>query len=135
MKSVDLTEEKGRLEEEVIASLVDGYLPCAVALNLSKRLEVEAKEIGDTVDTLGIRISDCQLGCFKIEKALHNDLEGRIFSEEITGRIEKSLLGGHLPCKTAHDISREFKVNIKEVGDTATKMRVKIIKCQLGCFA
>ena len=128
-------EKHDELEKEVIGSLVGGYLPCPVGLNLSRRLEIDSKKIGDTVDDLGIRVSDCQLGCFKVEKALHEDLESRTFSEEIMGRVKNSLRDRHLPCKTAHDISRELKVSIKEVGDTATKMKVKITDCQLGCFS
>lgn len=134
MGAVDPAKKTEKIESEVIELLIDGYLPCPVALKLSRRLEVKAKEIGDVVDELGIRITDCQLGCFKVEKALHEDLEGRIFSEEVTSRVTNSLRGGYLHCKTAHDISRELRVSIKEVGDAATGMGVKIRECQLGCF-
>ncbi|OGO45773.1 MAG: hypothetical protein A2Z05_02835 [Chloroflexi bacterium RBG_16_60_22] len=117
------------------ASLVGGYLPCPVALKLAKRLNVDARAVGDTVDELGIRITDCQLGCFKVEKASHEDLVGKVIREEITERVRGSLVRGGLPCPVAHDLGRELKVSIKEIGDAATRMKIKIIDCQLNCFA
>lgn len=127
-------EVTGNLEQAVINSLVDGYLPCPVAFGLSKRLGVGTDEIGATVDDLGIRITDCQLGCFKVEKSPHDDLEGRVFSQEIVNSIKGSLEDGDLPCKKAHELGREFKVGLKEIGDAATSIKIRISRCQLGCF-
>lgn len=130
----DIEERTNKLEEAVLASLVEGYLPCPVGLGLSKKLGVGTGDIGDTVDTLGIRVTDCQLGCFKVEKALHDDLDGRVFSQDVLENIKNSLEAGYLPCKTAHELGRELKVNLKEIGDAATSMKIKISNCQLGCF-
>lgn len=52
------------IEEEVKASLVDGKLPCAVAFMIAKKLNVTAKEVGDSANGLDIKIANCQLGCF-----------------------------------------------------------------------
>lgn len=135
MSPADATEDKDRLEAAVAASLVDGYLPCAVALKLSGRLGVASQAVGDTVDELGIRITNCHLGCFKVEKALHDDLDGRVFSREVTDGVRSALVNGGLPCLAAHDLGRELKVNLKEIGDAATRMKIKIIDCQLNCFS
>ena len=51
-------------EEKVISSLVDGRLPCAGAFKIAKELKVSLREVGETADKLGIKISGCQLGCF-----------------------------------------------------------------------
>lgn len=134
MSPAESTEEKERIEEAVIESLVDGYLPCAVALNLSRRLNVTTRAVGDAVDTLGIRIVNCQLGCFIVEKARHEDLEDKVIRPEVTERVKDSLVNGRLPCPVAHDLGRELKVSLKEVGDAATKMKIKISDCQLNCF-
>ena len=127
--------EQAGLEREIVASLVRGYLPCPVALNLSRRLGVGSKKIGDAVDTLGIRITNCQLGCFKVEKARHENLKNKVISKELMDHISKSLVSGRLPCLSAHNLSQELKLNLKEIGDAATKMNVKIVDCQLGCFS
>jgi len=52
------------LEEEMRASLVNGKLPCAVAFRIAKKLKVSPKQVGDAANSLNIKISSCQLGCF-----------------------------------------------------------------------
>ena len=52
------------LEEKVVSSLVDNQLPCAAAFKVAKELKVSVREVGETADKLGIRIVNCQLGCF-----------------------------------------------------------------------
>ncbi len=134
MSPANFTEDKERLEEAVTASLVGGYLPCPVALKLSARLNVETKAVGDTVDRLGIRITECQLGCFKVEKARHDDLDDKLFSQEVIEGVQGSLVDSRLSCMAAHDLGQEIKVSLREIGDAATKMKIKISHCQLNCF-
>jgi len=124
----------GQLEEAVTSSLVNGYLPCAVALKLAERLNVEASVVGDTVERLGLRISDCQLGCFKLEKARHEDLDEKNFSRELIEAIKSSTVEGRLACATAHQLSRDIRTGLRETGDAATKLKVKVSHCQLNCF-
>ncbi len=52
------------VRSEVMASLIEGYLPCVVAHGLARRLGVTPREVGDTATLLSVRISRCQLGCF-----------------------------------------------------------------------
>ena len=52
------------LEEKVVSSLVGDNLPCAVAFKIAQELKVSLREVGETADKLGIRIANCQLGCF-----------------------------------------------------------------------
>ncbi len=52
------------LEEKVVSSLVDNQLPCAVAFKIAQELKVSVREVGETADKIGIRIVNCQLGCF-----------------------------------------------------------------------
>ncbi|ABB14709.1 MULTISPECIES: hypothetical protein [Carboxydothermus] len=53
------------IKNEVIRAAKDGKLPCKVALELANRLNVPPKKIGDAANELKIKISACQLGCFK----------------------------------------------------------------------
>jgi hypothetical protein len=55
---------KPTLEGEVKASLVDGYLPCAVAFKVARKFKVAPKQVGDTATNLNIRTVSYQLGCF-----------------------------------------------------------------------
>lgn len=52
-------------KQEIIKAAKDGRLPCAKAFQLSKELGVPLKEIGELCNAEGIRIKNCQLGCFK----------------------------------------------------------------------
>ena len=42
----------------------DGSIACAQALALAKELGVTPAAVGGAADDLGIKIRDCQLGCF-----------------------------------------------------------------------
>lgn len=53
-----------KLAEEMKRRAVEGRLPCAVAFQIAERLRVPRLEVGQAADELGLRITDCQLGCF-----------------------------------------------------------------------
>ena len=55
-------------------------------------------------------------------------------STELEEKIKSSLVNGKLPCPLAFKIAKEGKVSLREVGETANKLSVKISGCQLGCF-
>lgn len=59
------TEDPALLVEAVRRSLVNNKLPCAVAYRLAEELGVHVSEIGHAADASGVKISLCQLGCFK----------------------------------------------------------------------
>lgn len=135
MSLKNVEEGNERIEEAVIASLVGDYLPCPVALRLSARFDIEPKVVGDAANRLKIRITDCLLGCFEIKKSKHDNLENKLFNQEITEAVQRSLVDSRLPCTAAHDLGRKIKVSLIEIGDATTKMKIKISDCQLGCFS
>ncbi|HEY81822.1 MAG TPA: hypothetical protein G4O01_00845 [Dehalococcoidia bacterium] len=52
------------LEERIKSSLVEGRLPCPVALKIAQELKVSPQKVGKAADELGVKICHCQLGCF-----------------------------------------------------------------------
>jgi len=52
------------LKQELMKKAAEGKLPCAVARKIAEDLNLPYKEVGDAADVLGIRIKNCQLGCF-----------------------------------------------------------------------
>ncbi len=58
-------EKQALLLERVSEALVDGRLPCAVAHRLAEELGVSVPDVGWAADAGKIRITKCQLGCFK----------------------------------------------------------------------
>ena len=60
--------DDGLLASVMAASYVEGErrkLNCADAFKLAQRLKVELNEISRVCNQSKIRISNCQLGCFK----------------------------------------------------------------------
>jgi len=48
--------------------------------------------------------------------------------------LKASLVDGKLPCAVAFKIAGKLGVTPRQVGDTANKLNIKIVSCQLGCF-
>lgn len=52
------------LKKELMGKAADGKLPCSVARKIAEDLNISYKDVGDAADDLGLRIRNCQLGCF-----------------------------------------------------------------------
>lgn len=123
-----------KLEEELRASVTDNHLPCATAWDIAQKLKVSRRQVGDSSDELKMRIVDCQLGCFQVRKATHEDIVNLQPARPLVEQIQASLVDGNLPCAVAFKVARKLEASPKEVGDAATRMKVHIVDCQLGCF-
>jgi hypothetical protein len=130
-KEINMMSE---LEKEVKSSLVDDKLPCPVAFEIAGGLKVSPRQVGDMANKLKVRIVDCQLGCFQVKKATHDDIEDIPIKSTLAEEIDASLVNDYLPCAVALKVARKLEVIPKEIGDTATKQKIRIIGCQLGCF-
>ena len=53
------------LKNEILKASENGRIKCAEALAIAKKLKVPTRKVGETMDELGIKIIQCQLGCFK----------------------------------------------------------------------
>jgi hypothetical protein len=116
------------------ASPSDSRLGCAVALGLARKLGVTPGDIGDAANQQKVRIVNCQLGFFAVEKSVHDDLEAVPIEGPLADAIEGALSEGRLSCAAAFEVAGETRTPVKLVGDTATKKGIKIVSCQLGCF-
>ncbi len=54
--------------------------------------------------------------------------------EELEDRIRKTAVGNRLSCEAAHELSRELKVPIGEIGTLCNHLGIRISECRLGCF-
>lgn len=122
------------LEEKITSSLVDGKLPCPIAFKIARESKASLGEVGETADDLGIRIVNCQLGFFQVEKTTRQNLNAMETKNTVVAGIEASLVDGRLSCPVALELARKLKASPREVGDTATKLKIGISGCQLGCF-
>jgi len=60
---MNVTEEQ--LRQEILSRAADGKVSCRAMLELAQRTDASAKMIGELCNELKLRISECQLGCFK----------------------------------------------------------------------
>lgn len=50
--------------EKVVSPLVNGQLSCAVAFKIASELKLRSHDVEEAADNPGIRIINCQSGCF-----------------------------------------------------------------------
>jgi hypothetical protein len=131
----NLSEELlSQLEGTVKTSLRDGYLSCPVAWKIAKQYNVPKVAIGEITDRLGIRITNCQIGCFKIEKTPYDNSVHKNIDGEIITMLETLKENNQLTCAKVFDLARQFKLKPMVIANEANVRDLKIHGCQLGCF-
>ncbi len=60
---------EGSLKEEELVTKIkeaakEGRIPCVLAQKIAADNKVSTKEVGELLDKLKIKITQCQLGCF-----------------------------------------------------------------------
>jgi len=130
----NMTEKSSLLDKEILARVTDNKLSCVTAFEIAGKLNVPAKDIGETADRLNIRLANCQLGLFghnpdkKIVKAKEP------VSAELKAAISNSLEDGRLSCIKAWEIASEFKTQKFTISCACETLKIKIRECQLGAF-
>lgn len=57
-----MTEED--IKAKIRAAAPQGKIPCAAAFRLAEELGISRKDLGELLNELRIKITQCQLGCF-----------------------------------------------------------------------
>jgi len=127
-------EELSKLESTVKASLKDGYLSCPTAWKIAKDANVTKAAVGEITDRLDIRITNCQIGCFKIEKTPYDESEHKSIDAEIITMLEALKENNQLTCAKVFELARQFKLKPITIANEANARDLKVLGCQLGCF-
>ena len=127
-------EVLSQLQDKVKASLKDGYLSCPRAWRIAKKSNVPKIVVGEIADSLGIRITNCQLGCFKIGKVPYDKLAHKNIDGEVITILETLKETDQLTCATVFDLARQFKLKPMVIANEVNARGLKIRRCQLGCF-
>ena len=128
------SDQLAKLAETVKSGLKDGNLPCGVAFKISREMGVPKIAVGEMTDRLGVRVSNCQIGCFKVDKLIHDDEAGNPVDESILVRLEALQRQDALTCMSVHGLAAELKMTPMAVANVANARSMKIHQCQLGCF-
>ncbi len=127
-------EVLSQLEDTVKASLKDGYLPCAVAFKIAKEAQVPKVAVGEMTDRLGIRVTNCQIGCFKVDKTIHDNSAHEDLDDGIVSKLNALKENNELTCANVFGLAQQLKSTPMAIADAANLRDLKIGNCQLGCF-
>lgn len=129
MSSIDdqITYKIDSKQQEIIKSYLDdnGKLSCIKAFVASKKAGIEKESMSGICKSLGIKITDCELGVFgKIE---FNDKD-----EDLYNLILKEQSNKQISCSNYWEIAK--KSTLRKVGSTVKNSDLDVTYCQLGCF-
>jgi hypothetical protein len=141
-KRIQLPENPGNLSGEALAQLEtavkaavrDGYVACPSGWRIAKDAGVSRLDVGAMIDKLGIRVTDCQLGCFTVSKTPYTGTDTKPFGEELARGVEDLQEQGELTCSNVFSLARNLGVKPRAVADAGNVRGFKIRQCQLGCF-
>ena len=57
--------ELEKIEKTVLERVKAGKIPCAACFKIAEDFSISRKEMGEILDGMKIKISQCQLGCFE----------------------------------------------------------------------
>ena len=128
----------GAANGKIVASLqsrgLHDQVPCADAESIVWELAFEMREIGRTLDVLGIRISRCQLGLFGYDERGKIVQAAESVTPELQQALRAALVAERLPCSAAWEIARRLGVSRSAVASAGEALGIKIKPCQLGAF-
>jgi hypothetical protein len=131
----NLSEEMlSQLENMIKASLQDGNLVCAVAFRIAQQAKVPKIAVGERSDRLGIRITNCQIGCFKVDAIIHDNLAPKKIDEKVIPMLEELRKNNKLTCANIFELALQLRLAPMAIADVANRKNLKIQHCQLGCF-
>jgi hypothetical protein len=123
-----------QLENSVKESLKDGYLPCALVFKIAEEAQISKVAVGETIDRLGIRITNCQIDCFKVDKTIHDNSDHKILDDGIVSKLDALNENNELTCANVFDLADNLRLTPMIIANTSNTRNLRIRNCQLGCF-
>ncbi len=56
--------DRKKVEESILGRAKQGKIPCAVCFKIAEEHGISKRELGEILDEIKIKVSQCQLGCF-----------------------------------------------------------------------
>jgi len=122
------------IKNEILKRTHKNQIPCAVAFEIAKELQVSPDAVGMAADLMNYRLVKCQLGLFGYQPKKKIVTPQQPVTEDLKNAISEALVQGKLTCKNAWDIATRFNVHKMKVSGACEAMGVKIKHCQLGAF-
>ncbi len=130
MSSIDdkLDFKLDSIQKELIMTNLDedGKLSCLKAFKVARLIGREPKEMSGITKSLGLKITNCELGVFG--KLKFQDPNMGVYS-----RIKENYNGKTtLTCEILWEEAK--KTSLNTVGSTVKSTDLDVVHCQLGCF-
>jgi hypothetical protein len=134
IKKNDIIKPDAEIQRKIVQRAKEGELPCAVAFDAAKQLNISPAEVGQYADRAKLRLTKCQLGLFgyQPEKRLVTPVD--VVVPELEAAIKTELVNGRLPCKSAWMLAEKFGVRKMAVSGACETLGIKIKPCQIGAF-
>jgi len=127
-------EKLDEIRTRVIQSLKDGYLSCPAAWKIARETGAPRLAVGAVTDGMGKRVTDCQIGCFKVDKTPFDKLEPARLSPEISAEILRLNEEDSLTCEAVFTLAKAYRLKPMHIADEINALGLKVSVCQLGCF-
>lgn len=130
MSSIDDNSsiELDNIQKEFLMTNLDeeGKLSCLKAFKVARLIGKEPKEMSSITKSLGIKITNCELGVFGKLKFQDPNIQ-------VYNKLKQNYMGHKtLECKVLWDEAK--KSTLKTVGSTVKNSDIEVSHCQLGCF-
>jgi len=112
----------------------EGTLRCAEAFRIAEQLDATPAAVGETADTLDVRLTHCQLGLFGYGERKSVVEPAAEVAPQVEQAIREGLILDRLPCAAAWAIAARFQMPKLHVANAAEKLGVRVGQCQLGAF-
>lgn len=123
---IDITLDNTQ-REAILTNLDEaGKLSCLKAFKVARMIGRKPKEMSGITKSMGIKITNCELGVFGKLKFKDPDMS-------IYNKLKQNYMGHkRLECKVLWDEAQNS--TLKKVGSTVKNSDLEVVHCQLGCF-
>ena len=122
------------IKNEILKKTKNKKIPCAVAFEIAKTLQVSPEEVGKTADLMNFRLTKCQLGLFGYQPKKKIVKPQDSINADVKDAVSAALVQGRLSCQSAWDIASRLHTSKMTVSGACEAMGIKIKDCQLGAF-
>jgi hypothetical protein len=124
----DLNFKLDKIQTDLVMTNLDedGKLSCLKSFKVARLIGRKPKEMSALTKSLGLKITNCELGVF-------GKLKFQDPNMEVYNKLKENYNGStRLECKILWDEAQNSTLNT--VGSTVKSTDIDVVHCQLGCF-
>ena len=122
------------IKNEILKKTKNKKIPCAVAFEIAKTLQMSPEKVGKTADLMNFKLTKCQLGLFGYQPQKKIVKPQDSINADVKDAVSAALVQGRLSCQSAWDIASRLHTSKMTVSGACEAMGIKIKDCQLGAF-